>query len=131
MFDLLIFYMLLSSVVAVLLFVWFKTDAFTEYLSLFGLGRFLLVNDWIEAVKDDPGLSYPAYLIYCNPNFFNRLISCSNCLVFYISAGLNFSIFIVLSLLLSPFILILYPVSVLVTVYFSLSLYYLLVRLVK
>lgn len=74
--------LLLSCLTALILLIWFKTDAFVEYCELFGIKN--------QAYKDkklaEPfPLSYPCYLRMKHNNFFVNLISCPICLGVWLS----------------------------------------------
>jgi len=76
---------------SMLLFVWFNTTAFYDYLKLFGFGGFFK-----EYEKTPPNVMYPQYLyenkekISNNPiiRFCIKLITCVFCLNFWTSVGI-------------------------------------------
>jgi hypothetical protein len=75
---------------ALILLIWFKTDAFVEYCKLFGIKKLFKLEGYFEL--NDPILHYVDYLIEYYNNFFTRLISCPICVSTWI--GLLFSYFI-------------------------------------
>ena len=62
--------------ITLVLVVWFKTNAFVEYINLFKLGGYFKVGEY---TKLDTGLSYPDFLKEFYNSFFTRLISCPIC----------------------------------------------------
>lgn len=61
-------------------FVWFKTEAFSEYAELFGLGDYLLVYEYREKRRLSPSMTYPDFLVAFHNSFFVRLINCQYCI---------------------------------------------------
>ena len=113
---------------------WFTTNAFIEYMRLLGLDSYCKIVEYKEATKDDPIQSYPEYLVINYNNFFTRMISCPKCICIQLSAVINLPIFAVLSLLSFKFFLVswlLFPISVLVTAYFGLLMYFILGRIMR
>ena len=73
--------LLWSSLLASLLLLWFKTDAFAEYCSLlrFNIGKY-------EKEKGvNPNLTFPDFLILFHDSFLSRLISCPKCVSVWLS----------------------------------------------
>ena len=68
---------IISSMITLILLVWFKTNAFVEYARLFHISRFLKVEDYINSGSED---SFPDFLVEFYNCFFTRLISCPICL---------------------------------------------------
>jgi hypothetical protein len=69
-----------SFLVALLLLVWFETDAFNEYCKLFKLTNFFYLDEFNATLKEGSTLSYPDFLREFYNSFFTRLISCPICL---------------------------------------------------
>jgi hypothetical protein len=67
------------------LYMWFDTDAFVEYSKLLGLGKLLKISNWEEYREINPRLDYLEYLRLKHSSFFIRLVSCKQCLCFWIS----------------------------------------------
>lgn len=61
--------------------IWFYTDAYTQYFKF--TKRVKLWNSYKEEINHD--ISFLDYNYIKNPNFFNKLISCESCLLFWIS----------------------------------------------
>lgn len=72
-----------------LLTIWFKTDAFVQYISLLKLDRFFKVRDFIEYKKINSDIDYSTYLLLKHNNFFTKLISCPFCINFWLVLGLS------------------------------------------
>lgn len=69
-----------ACLLALVLLVWFKTEAFVEYVKLIGLKNFFFVKDY-EAHKDVMfDISYAEYLKKYKSGFVTRLIGCPICL---------------------------------------------------
>jgi len=86
-----IFYNILgfSLLVAYALVVWFKTNAFVEYLTLFKLARFFHIDDYQKLVNSGYSGSYPEFLReYWYDSFFVRLATCPVCLGFWLGLPL-------------------------------------------
>ena len=128
--DIFLSLILLSAVVAMLLLIWFNTDAFIEYTKLFGLASLFKVNQYLVETKDDPALSYTKWLGENYDNFFVKLIRCPKCFVVWIAGFINVPIYIVISLMTTPLVWITLPLAVLATAYFGLLLYLILIKLV-
>jgi hypothetical protein len=96
-----------SILCSYILFVWFNTNAFVEYINLFNLSRFFKISQYNEVVK----VGYPDnYLSFLREYFYDaflvRLVTCPVCLGFWLSiavAALTDS-----SILLLPLTLIFY-----------------------
>jgi len=76
--------------VALVLTVWFKTDALLEYAELLGCTDLFYIDDYLELSKDNPNFSYHEFLIEYHNCFFVRLITCPICLATW--AGIFISI---------------------------------------
>src|SRR5271157_324529 len=104
----------LSSIIVLILLIWFKSDAVIKWGWLFGLSKFLkreeFYNKRIETVISGSSLilSYPSFLQYkYNYNFITSLLACPLCLSIWLSI-LSCTI---ISIILSNFlILLLIPV---------------------
>ena len=85
--DLLVFVNLISFVITIMI-IWFKTNAFVEYCSLFNLKKLLLGYG-----QDSSSLTFPQYLYIKSRTFFTNsvfqfliaLITCPVCLGFWLS----------------------------------------------
>ena len=128
MINILISYLLAGAAEAMILFLWFKTDAFVAYLFLLNLDWFH-IKEYIEVTVDSPENSYPEYLIANYPSFFTKLISCLKCLSIWVSIFLNILAFISLNVVYSWHVWLGLPLSVLITSYCGLCMFYKLVTL--
>ena len=72
--------MLISSIIALILVIWFKTDAFLEYCRLFHLNSISFYKDFDTKQVEDASLTYHIYLRRYHNCFFVRLITCPICL---------------------------------------------------
>ncbi len=79
--------------------IWFKSDAFIEYVKLFKLDKFLRLDDYQSERFTNPCITYPLFLkMYCGKNrygkFLFKLIGCRLCTNIWLSAlfALSFSI---------------------------------------
>lgn len=68
-----------SSTISLILFVWFKSNAFVEYCSLFRFKKLFYIKDFDKQREINPDLSYSDYLVIYRDSFFSRLISCPLC----------------------------------------------------
>ena len=74
-----------SSLVSLILLVWFKSTAFLEYSKLLGLGKVFYVYAYEEDLKKNPVDSYQEFLLKNFPCFIVKLITCPLCLSFWLS----------------------------------------------
>jgi len=81
---------LISTVAATVLLVWFHSEAFIEYAILFGGTKFFYIDDFKEKQKKDPMLDWITYLQMNHDSFFTRLITCQMCLGFWLTLGICF-----------------------------------------
>jgi len=86
-----------------LMYIWFKTDAFSDYFS-----NLKSVKDWKKYKEEkNPDLSYYDFLFITNKSFWTKLLSCRYCLLFWFVIVtslffnfINFPIIYILSLIL-------------------------------
>jgi hypothetical protein len=71
-------------ITCLLLVVWFKTDAFVEYVKLFKLSRRFSVDDFEEKYSSDFELTYHDYLRKYKNSFLIRLVTCPICLTVWL-----------------------------------------------
>ena len=74
---------LISCAVALVLLLWFHTEAFIEYATFFGGNRFFHIDDFRKRQEKDPVLDWISYLQIYHDSFFVRLITCQMCLSFW------------------------------------------------
>lgn len=77
--------------IAILLLIWFRTDAWIEYCRLFHLNIISFYKDFDIKYKEDVSLTYLNYLRRYHDCFFVRLITCPICLAVWL--GIIFSLF--------------------------------------
>ena len=105
------------SCVLLFLILWFKTDAFVEYVKLFRLSKLFKLDDFENKKHEDFELTYHSYLRQYHNNFFTRLITCPICL----------SVWLCLPTIVYTFNIGIYCFHVLIV----LSIYYLLSKLIN
>lgn len=59
--------------------VWFKSDAFIEYASLFGLKKLIKAQEYKDEKLENMYLTYPLFLKMKYDKFIFRLIGCKLC----------------------------------------------------
>lgn len=103
--------LLLVNTIVVIMLVWLNSDALVHWGELFGLSKFLKVDEFhharLEAAIQGRGLSYPNFLKErYNYNFITTMLSCPLCLGIWFSSisGIGISIF-----LSNPLVLLLIP----------------------
>lgn len=69
-----------SCIMAALLIVWFRTDAYVEYARVFRLNKISFYQDFDAKKSEDARLTYFGYLRQYHNSFFTRLITCPICL---------------------------------------------------
>lgn len=74
---------------ALLLYVWFKTPAIPEYLSLAGKDEGGLITVYLDSISNGPFFPFPTFLYEQKPSFLTKLLSCPFCLGFFLSLGLS------------------------------------------
>ena len=77
-------YLFCVSLIVTILAMWFKTDAFVEYLGLLGFKKLFYIKEFKE---QDVILTtnYPNFVL-CQKNcFISRLVSCPTCVSFWLS----------------------------------------------
>jgi len=79
------FYPAITTVV--LMYVWFETEAFVEYLTTFILGWSLFdLREYKDEKKKVPSLDYHTYLLSkYSHSFFIKLITCPVCLICWVA----------------------------------------------
>lgn len=92
-----------SSILTAIMLVWFKSEAFVEYVYLSGLDL-LHVTEYVEYKKTDCSISYHSYLCRYHDSFFIRLITCELCLSVWLALFIKIVFF--LPIVAVPFIFI-------------------------
>ena len=73
-----------SCLIALLLLIWFRTDAFVEYSKILHLNSISFHKDFEEKHHNDASLTYIFYLRKYHNCFLVRLITCPICLAIWI-----------------------------------------------
>ena len=81
--------MIVSLIVATILVLWFRTEAYVEYCRLFHLNFISFYKDYDAQHKNDVSLNYFGYLRQYHDTFFVRLITCPVCVGTWLSLGLT------------------------------------------
>ena len=74
----------ISCLIALLLLIWFRTDAFLEYSKILHLNSITFHKDFEGKQYDDASLTYHLYLRKYHNCFFVRLITCPICLAVWL-----------------------------------------------
>jgi len=82
--------LIIICTIAVILLVWFRTDAFLEYTRMFRLNFLSDYKGFAAKYHDDVSLTYLAFLRQYHDCFFIRLITCPVCLTVWL--GLIFGL---------------------------------------
>lgn len=67
------------------LYMWFETDGFLEYSKLLGLKKRFRIDLWEQYREINPRLDYFGYIRLKHSSFFIRLITCRQCLCFWLT----------------------------------------------
>jgi hypothetical protein len=78
-----------SCVLASLLIVWFRTDAYLEYARVFRLNKISFYKDFDAKHIEDAHLTYFGYLRQYHNSFFTRLVTCPICVSVWIATILS------------------------------------------
>ena len=78
-------YLFCASLIVTILIIWFKTDAFVEYLDLLGFKKLFYIKEYKVSQDTSFAVNYPNFLM-CQKNcFLSRLVSCPTCITFWLS----------------------------------------------
>ena len=69
-----------SCIIALVLLIWFRTDAWLEYTRVFHLNFLSLYREYDNRKKEDLTLKYIHFLRLHHDGFFTRLITCPICI---------------------------------------------------
>jgi len=73
-----------SFIISYLMILWYRTNAFVEYVNLLKLSKWFHVADYAELQRAGYGGNYVSFLAeYYSDKFFVRLVTCSLCLSFW------------------------------------------------
>src|SRR5271169_5150489 len=92
---------ILSTTIATILLLWFRTEVFIEYCRLFHLNTISYYKNYDVQKKNDVSLNYIGYLRQYHNCFFVRLITCPICLAVWLTFPLTL---IFSSMIFSPMI---------------------------
>ncbi len=86
-------FLIASLTLAMVLTVWFQTNAFVEYMRLFRLTRFFKLDEFLKVEGGDE--DYLSFLTEYYDGFLIRLVTCPVCLSFWLGLliSLVFGIF--------------------------------------
>ena len=86
-----VFYPAVTTVV--LMYIWFETEAFEEYMTTFNLGWAMFsLRKYKEEKGKVPSLDYHTYLLMnYSGSFFIRLITCPVCLIVWVAPLVSLS----------------------------------------
>jgi len=76
--------LIFACVVALILLIWFRTDAWLEYCRLLHLDRISFYKEFDVKHKEDASLTYFLYLRMHHDCFFVRLVTCPICLAVWL-----------------------------------------------
>ena len=78
-------YLFCTSLIVTILVIWFKTDAFVEYLDLLGFKKLFYIKEYKGTQDTDFAVNYPNFLLCQKNSFLSRLLSCPTCTTFWLS----------------------------------------------
>ena len=81
--------MTISLIVATILVLWFRSEAYVEYCRLLHLNWISFYKDYYDQRKNDVSLNYFGYLRQYHNCFFVRLITCPVCVGTWLALGLT------------------------------------------
>lgn len=96
------------NTIALIMMIWLKSDAIIEWGSLFGLSKFLKIQEFYEMKLNElpTEITYPTFLKIKYNNFITKMLTCPLCLCIWLS---NLFCFSYSFLTLDPFFLFLVP----------------------
>ena len=80
----------LTTLITLVMLVWFNSNAFLEYAKLIGGAKFFGISEYEEMLNTRVTLDYHGYLLEYKDSFFVRLITCPLCFSVWLSAALTF-----------------------------------------
>lgn len=96
----------LANLIALILLVWFKSDAIIEWSSLLGMSKFFMVDEFYKMKMEEVniGINYPTFLKIKYHNFIVNMLACPLCMSVWLSLFFCSGLFIFV-----PIILVLMP----------------------
>lgn len=85
-----------SCLIALILLIWFRTDAWLEYTKLLHLNFIAFYKDFEEKKKGDEFLTYHLYLRRYHDCFLVRLMTCPICIAVWLGICCGLSTYFVL-----------------------------------
>ena len=93
--------LLVAFFIALILLIWFKTDAFVEYFTLLGFGNQIKSDEYENKKRlEEYQLTYPRFLRMKYDTFIIKIITCPICLSVWLT--FIFGIFLVVSVIVLP-----------------------------
>lgn len=114
-----------SSIITLMLTVWFKTEAWLEYARLFDCDSVSFYKDFDAKRYEDASLTYHIYLRRYHNCFFTRLITCPICLSIWLGYIIGFmmsSVLLVLGIFSFLFLILAFANIILVPIYIVVAL---------
>jgi len=75
----------LSCIVSLIMLIWFRSDAFVEWMKLFGLGKLIKYQEYLDAKLDNFAITYPLFLKLKYRWFIFKIIGCRLCSCVWLS----------------------------------------------
>jgi len=93
----------LANLIALILLVWFKSDAIVEWGSLLGFSKFLMLDEFHKMKMEEAYLfiNYPTFLKIKYNNFIVNLLACPLCMSVWLSLFFCSGLFIVSSIMMA------------------------------
>ena len=82
-----------ACIVALVLVIWFRTDAWLEYTRIFRLNFLSLYKEYDNRKNDDLTLTYHHFLRLHHNGFFVRLVTCPTCIAVWLAMILSAIVF--------------------------------------
>ena len=82
----------ISCTVALILLIWFHTEAFIEYATLIGGEKFFHIESYKDSQKTKAALTYHGHLLERHNSFFIKLITCEICLSFWLTLAMTLGV---------------------------------------
>ena len=98
-----------SFTLAYLMILWFRTNAFVEYMNLLRLSNWFHIHEYVQLEREGYHGNYPMFLAeYYKDKFFVRLVTCPLRVSFWVGLGAALYIDSLNGLLCAPLILFFY-----------------------
>lgn len=81
----LVAFLSIICLIASTLIIWFKSDAFVEWMKLFGLSKYIKYQQYLDAKFENVSITYPLFLKLKYPRFIFKLLGCPLCLGTWLS----------------------------------------------